>query len=149
MVTEGGTQITKPYSINNDTLSCFFTNDSVNIGDIASGSYAGGPVLSPAIYDSARFALVPVFATQPSNGGSQLYTIVDMRPAFITDQLASATQSSPVTSHNGLALSNNGQHDISSVQIVFFSRAALPPPPEGGNLFDYVGSGAKQVVLVD
>ena len=149
MRTEADTPITKPYSINNDSLSCFFTNDTVNIGDIASASYNGGAVLSPAIYDSSRFALVPVFATQPSNGGSQLYTIVDMRPAFITDQLASATKSSPVTSHNGVTLGNNGQHDIASVQIVFFSKNALPPPPEGEQLFDYTGSGIKQVVLAD
>ena len=149
MLTENNTAITKPYSINNDSLSCFFTNDSVNIGDIASGSYSGGPVLSQSIYDSARFALVPVFAVQPSNGGSQMYTIVDMRPAYITDQLMSATRTSTVTSHNGITLSDNGQHDIASVQIVFFNRGALPPPPEGGDLFDYAGSGLKQVVLVD
>jgi hypothetical protein len=151
LYTEGGAAITQSYQINNDTLSCFFTDDTTNIGDIASASYSGGPVLSQRIYDSARFALVPVFAVQPSNGGSDLYTIIDMRPAFITDQSMTATHDTMLApgSHNGITLSNNGQHYIGSVQIVFFNLGALPPPPSGLDLIDWTGTGLKQVALVD
>lgn len=151
LYTEGGTAITQSFAVNNDTLSCFLTDSTTNVGDITSGSYSGGPVLSQKIYDSARFALVPVFAVQPGNGSSELYTIVDMRPAFITDESMTATHSTalPPASHNGITLSNNGQHDIGSVQIIFFSLNALPPPPGGIQLVDYLGTGLKQVVLAD
>lgn len=148
LYTEAHAPVTKPWAINNDTLSCFLTDTGTNLGTIASEAYAGGPALSPAIYESPRFAMVPVLAQQPGNGGSALYTIVDMRPAFITDQPMSATKTSPVTQHNGITVKSNGQHDLASLQMVFFNKAALPPPPAGTEVTDYTGSGLKVARLV-
>ncbi|UDY22638.1 TadE/TadG family type IV pilus assembly protein [Nocardioides sp. Kera G14] len=149
--TASGTAITQPSAVNNDTLSCFLTDSTTTVGDIASGAYDGGPVLSQKIYQSARFALVPVLGMQPDSGGSKLYTVIDLRPAFITDESMAATSSYtlPTSSHNGVTLSDTGQHGIASVQIIFFSSDALPPPPDGVGLEAWFGSGAKRVVLVD
>ena len=133
-------------SINNDTLSCFLTDSTTNLGTITSSSYSGGPVLSAAIYNSPRFALVPVLGTQPGNGSSANYEIVDMRAAFITDQVASATQTTPPTSTNGVQWSGNS---LSSLQVVFFNANALPPPPAGSAYTAYVGYGPKTVQLIN
>lgn len=142
------TRVINNVSINNDTLSCFFTDDTTNIGDITSSTYSGGPVLSSAIYNSPRFALVPVLGAQPGNGNSNKYEIVDMRAAFITDQVASATRSTPATATNGVQMSSNG-NSLASLQVVFFNANALPPPPPDSGYTAYEGYGLKVLRLVN
>ena len=132
--------------INNDTLSCFFTDDTTNVGTISSSAYAGDPVLSPAIFMSPRFVMVPLLGRQPANGGSAKYQIVGFRPAFITYQLNSATRSSPALAGNGLTLDRKG--DLESLQVVFINASALPPMSSAGTT-PYSGSGLRVLRLVD
>lgn len=137
-------------TLNDDTLSCFFTDDITNVGNITSSTYGlGHPVLSSAIYNSPRFALVPVLGAQPTRGGSGRYQIVDIRAAFITDQTASATKSTPATPTNGITVAANGNGSLQSIQVVFFNASALPPPPDGTGVTDYVGRGPKLLRLVN
>ena len=134
-------------TINNDTLSCFFEDDGTNIGMVNSPLYTQpGPVISAAIFKSPRFVIVPVLGRQPDNGGSLRYQITGFRPAFITDQTASSTKSTPPTASNGL--STDKHDDIESVQVVFINSQALPPM-ESSETTVYSGSGPKVVHLVD
>jgi hypothetical protein len=134
-------------TINNDTLSCFFTNDTTQVGDINGASYSGPPVLSAAIYDSPRFSLVPVLGVQPSNGGSNRYQIVGFRPSFITDQSNAATRTTPATATNGIT---GPAGSLESLQVIFINEGALPPLPDlGGPLIPYTGSGHKILRLMN
>lgn len=139
----------KSYQINDDTLSCFLL-DSNHDGvpdksktQISSSSYteADGPAFSPDILNSPRFAYVPVLKVKPANGGSQDYAIIDFRPAFITDETATA----PATSDNGVTVQNN---DVKTMKVFFFSYWALPQGAPGP-LIDYLGVGPKTVYLID
>lgn len=138
--------------VNNDTLSCFFIDPSTHVSDVDAdptlGGYTGAtPLISPAIYDSPRFGYVPVLNTQPSNGGSNKYQIVDFRACFITDQPASAVKGDgPGTPTNGFVMDNNGVH---SVQVVFLNPNALPNPPVKNGTINYIGSGFKIPQLVN
>lgn len=144
------TTVLAGHTINNDTLSCFLTEDGVTLSDIAGSTYPfDHPVLSPAIYSSPRFALVPVLGVQPDNGGSNRYQIVDIRPAFITDQPMSATRTTPATSTNGLTLAAQPANTLASVQVVFFNADALPPPPNADGVVPYTGAGVKVTHLID
>jgi hypothetical protein len=137
-------------SINNDTLTCFFTDPNVHVGDIdtdpLSGGYAGPPVISDKIYDSPRFGYVPILPVQPVNGGSNKYQIIDFRACFITDQPASAVKGDPPSATNGINMDSNGVH---SVQLIFLNPNALPNPPVKNGTINYVGTGAKIPVLVN
>ncbi|MGI9156630.1 MAG: hypothetical protein ACR2FG_08335, partial [Marmoricola sp.] len=140
------TKVFGSYTINNDTLSCFLTDDTTNIGDIDGATYAlNAPVLSPAIYKSPRFAIVPVIGVQPANGDSNRYQIVGFRPAFITDQPSSATRTSPASSTNGIPGSGGS---VDSIQVVFINDLALPHV-DGGETQDYTGTGPKNLMLVN
>lgn len=140
------TTVTGGIVINNDTLSCFLTDDTSNIGMISSSAYAGNPVLSPVIFNSPRFVMVPLLGRQPTSGGSVKYQIVGFRPAFITNQLNSATRSSPSLTGNGLTLDTRG--DLASMQVVFINAAALPPMRSAVTT-PYAGSGPRVLRLVD
>jgi hypothetical protein len=144
------TQVFLNKTINNDTLSCFFNDTNTNIGQIANANYLlTGPVLNKNIWNSPRFVFVPVLGVEPDSGGSNKYQIVTFRPGFITDQTEVATKTTPVTTNNGLTPSSNG-NEVQSVQIVFFNPAALPDPPGGQSVQDYIpGAGPKIVRLVD
>ena len=48
------------YSLNDDVLSCFFTDPSIRVGDVTKATYTGEPVISPSIFDSPRFVWVPL-----------------------------------------------------------------------------------------
>ncbi|MGH3470737.1 MAG: pilus assembly protein TadG-related protein, partial [Nocardioidaceae bacterium] len=136
------------YTINNDTLSCFFTDTTTNIGAIDSPTYTlSGPVLDQAIYNSPRFIWVPVFGTQPANGGSKKYQIVDFRPGFITDQVNSATQQTPLPPGDPNGVTGSGTVD--SVEVDFINSQALPTPPNGGPTTPYTGTGPKVLRLVN
>lgn len=136
-------------TVNNDTLSCFLTQDDVTLSDIEGSTYSfDHPVLSPAIYDSPRFALVPVLGVQP-DGGRKTYQIVDIRPAFITDQPMSATRNTPASAANGLTFAAQPADTLGSVQVIFFNAAALPPPPNADGVVPYTGTGVKVTHLID
>ncbi|MEO5653778.1 MAG: pilus assembly protein TadG-related protein [Marmoricola sp.] len=134
------------YVINNDTLSCFFTDNVTNVGMVSGASYTGQPVISADIYKSARFVRVPVLGVQPSSGGSNRYQVVGMRNGFITDQPASASRTSSATSTNGIS---GASGDVASVQVVFLNQAALPPPPDTGGALGAYQGGAKTMRLVN
>lgn len=137
-------------TLNNDTLSCFINQDGISIGDIAQSSYPfDHPVLSAAIYSSPRFALVPVLAVQPTNGGSYHYQIVDIRPAFITDQPLSATRGALPSATNGLTFATTPAGKLASIQVIFLNAGALPPPPTTDGITPYVGTGVKVLRLVN
>jgi hypothetical protein len=145
----GGTEATTVLmnqSINNDTLSCFFISATTHVGDVDTASYSGPPLISDAIYDSPRFAYVPVLVVQPANGGSRKYQIIDFRACFITDQPASALKGDAPSASNGLVTDNNG---ITSVEVIFLNPNALPNPPVKNGTINYVGSGDKIPLLVN
>jgi hypothetical protein len=139
--------------INNDTLSCFFTDSTTTIGDVDTKNYTlPGPVFKSAIWTSPRFVWVPVIVS-PSCGNCTNYEIIDFRPGYITDQLNSATQSSGLTSCtnsvcNGLTLGANG-HSIAPLKVVLLNIASLPSPPDGGPVSPYTGVGPPIVRLVN
>jgi hypothetical protein len=136
-----------PYKINDDVLTCFFTNGSTSIADIAKANYSGGPVLDPSILASPRFFFVPVLKVQPTSGGSNKYAIIDFRPAFITDEQAISTAikgSHTGTSVNGVTI--QGQ-DVKQLKVVFFNFDALPHDA-GKNVMDYIGVGKPIIRLV-
>jgi hypothetical protein len=133
-------------TINNDTLSCFFLSSSTHVGDVDTSGYTGAPLMSSKIYDSPRFAVVPVLKVQPANGGSTNYQIIDFRPCFITDQPASAVKGDGPGASNGFITDNNG---IVSVEVIFLNGNALPNPPVKNGVINYVGSGTKIPVLVN
>jgi hypothetical protein len=145
--TSEATTVLMNQSINNDTLSCFFTNSTVHVGDVDSGNYTQpAPVISDAIYDSPRFGYVPVLPVQPANGGSKKYQIIDFRACFITDQPASAVKGDPPNTGNGIVTDTNG---IRSIEVIFLNPDALPNPPVKNGTINYVGSGEKVPLLVN
>jgi hypothetical protein len=91
---------------------------------------------------------VPVLKVQPTTGGSNRYSIVDFRAAFITDELASPASIKGAhtgTSDNGLWVQGN---DIKQMKVVFFNSSALPS--EGDiPLIDYLGVGTRVIRLID
>lgn len=134
------------YSLNNDVLSCFLTSADT-LATIESPSYSGGPLLSNDIFSSPRFAWVPVLAVQPTTGSSDDYSIIDFRPAFITDETPAATAGvSDASQDNGLTFSNNG---ITQLKVVFFNRHALPGAADGDPLIPFLGIGDPNIHLVD
>lgn len=140
----------RTYSVNDDVLTCFLTNNSTSVADISRLDYNGPPVLSSEIFKSPRFFLVPVLKIQPTNGSSNRYSIVDFRPAFVTGQQGAATRSNPGAmdsyTHNGLVIGSAG---IDTLKVVFFSINALPATMAGGDLKEYLGVGTKVVALTD
>lgn len=139
------TTVVKGVTINNDTLSCFFLSDTTHVGDVDSSSYTGPPLISDAIYDSPRFAYVPVLPVQPDNG-KKSFQIIDFRAAFITDQPASAIKGDAPSATNGIFTDNNG---VKAVSVIFLNPNALPNPPVKDGTINYVGSGEKIPLLVN
>ena len=140
------TTIIKGVTVNNDPLTCFFTNDTVHISDIDVDTYAGPPVLSADIYDSPRFGWVPVLPVQPANGGSKKYQIIEFRPCFITDQPPSSVKGDTNGATTGVITDNNG---VQAVTVIFFNDKALPNPPIVDGTFVYTGSGPKIPLLIN
>lgn len=136
------------HSINDDVLSCFFTNGAIRVGDVTKSSYSGGSVISEEIFSSPRFFYVPVISAPPN--GSKDVSIQAFRAAFITDQPASGTSISPgstQSSPNGLTL--NGTK-VRELRIAFINDLALPESvaAQGGEIA-YRGFGPKVIVLTD
>jgi hypothetical protein len=145
--TTEATTVLKGQTINNDTLSCFFTSPTTHVADVDSSTYTlTGPAISNAIYDSPRFGYVPVLPVQPANGGSKKYQIIDFRACFITDQPASAIKGDGSNPGNGIVTDNNG---VNSIEVIFLNPNALPTPPVKNGTINYTGSGVKLPVLVN
>jgi hypothetical protein len=140
------------FSIDNSVLTCYFTNTTTSIADIATASYNKGAVLDKSIVDDPRFVWVPVVAVRPDCGSCANYSIIDVRPAFITDQqpISSAVKGSNaaqngVTASNGVYVVNNG---ITSLKVVFFNSDAMPRDVND-NVISYLGVGPKITRLVN
>ncbi len=150
--TGGSNQRTLPIAtnpkINDDVLTCFFTDGSTSIADIAKETYSGGPVLDDSILRSPRFFYVPVLAIEPTSGGSARYSIIDFRAAFLTDETATAT--AVKGSHTGTA--DNGVwvqgQDVKQIKVVFFNSDALPVDGDIP-VIDYLGTGNRVIRLID
>lgn len=116
--------------LNDDLLTCFLTDTTTQLGTVARRSYAGPAVFSPAIYQSPRFAWVPVFVQETLQGGSNRYSIKEFRPAFITDQPMTATKGNGLHNsgtENGLGTSGNGGgFRLETLKVVFLNKNALP-----------------------
>jgi hypothetical protein len=139
--------------INDDLLSCFFTDLTTSVATIASPSYCSTsdscPVLSPDIYDSPRFGWVPVFSMDPN--GKKTMPIISFQPCFITDQPTGATKNNNLhdttgDTDNGLVMKNGS---LRAMRVIFFNAKALPQQANGGQITDYFGSGPKIIRLVD
>ncbi|MGZ4496609.1 MAG: pilus assembly protein TadG-related protein [Nocardioides sp.] len=146
-----GTRVAAGIAINNDTLTCFMTDPTMPISTIASPTYAGPAVLDPAIFSSPRFCYVPILRVDPSHGRSLSYSIVDMRPCFITGETNTSTYNAQTFvggtgANNGVTMSSTGTR-IQTLGVVFINRNALPTT--GAQVGDYIGVGPKSVQLVD
>lgn len=137
----------KGVHLNDDVLTCFIVNGA-DLGDLVAGTADGVTALSADIFSSPRFFWLPVLDTDPATGMTY-WPIVAFRPAFITDQAATATHDAPGTlsALNGIEADPEG---ISEVRILIFSADALPEfaPAQGGET-EYSGSGTKVIVLVE
>jgi hypothetical protein len=139
--------------INDDLLSCFFTDLTTSVATISSPSYCSAstscPVLSPDIYDSPRFGWVPVLDHDPN--GKKTMPIVTFQPCFITDQPSGATKNNNLhdttsDTDNGLVMKNGS---LRAMRVIFFNAKALPPQANGDQVSDYFGAGPKIIRLVD
>lgn len=132
--------------VNDDTLSCFLKDDTLHLSDTV--SYNGSDSLFvQEIFDSPRFMLVPVLHHDPS--GHKWMPIVGFVPGFITDEVTGSSRTNPIftgQTDNGLVAKNK---QLRAMRVFFFDMDALPPPPEGTPLQDYLGSGKKIITLVN
>ena len=142
------------YDVNDDILTCFLTNNTTSIEDLSKegAAYTSGVVLDPAIYSSPRFFWVPVLFDEPSSGGSNEYSIMEFRPAFLTDQPPEAdaiNHTVGATTNNGLYVAQPAGNSVSRVKVVFFNEEALPTDVGDAPLTDWLGFGPKILRLVD
>jgi hypothetical protein len=134
-------------SINNDTLSCFLVNNSLHLSDLIGVPTGALPKLDQAVWKSPRFMQVPILSHDPS--GHKWMPIVRFVPAFITDEVTGSGLNVPVFSgdtESGFVMQN--PHKLRAIRLFFFDIDAMPPPPEGGPLIDYIG-GPKVVTLIN
>jgi Putative Flp pilus-assembly TadE/G-like len=139
------------YNINDDRLSCFLL-DGKSLGDVDQAAYSGGPAFTKELFDSPRFAYVPVLKHSAAGGGTAAggqpaYSIIDFRPVFITDETsASDWDSSDATVLNGIDTEANG--NVHEINVFFFNIASLPND-EDVPVIDYLGVGKPIVHLID
>jgi hypothetical protein len=138
--------------LNNDLLTCFLTDNTTTLGTVARANYSGGPRFTPDIYNSPRFAWVPVFAQETQQGGSNKYSIVGFRPTFLTDQPMTATKANNAvngTTQNGLGMSNSG-NQLETIKVVFLNAKALPDGDADTPIGPYLGPNLpKAIRLID
>lgn len=134
-------------SVNADLLTCFLKNDTLKLSDAINFVGGSSPFVSD-LWKSPRFVLVPVVPSDPT--GTKYLPIVRFVPGFICDEVTGASRSAPLESgqtENGLVTQNGKK--LRAIRIVFFDFDALPPPPDGGALVDYIGAGPKVINLVN
>ena len=136
-------------SINNDVLTCFFTNGTTSIAGHREGELQrrrGARRLDPERRHASSTS--PFWPSSRPRGGSNKYSIIDFRAAFLTDE--TATTSSIKGSHTGTA--DNGVwvqgQDIKQIKVVFFNDDALPIDGDIP-LIDYLGTGNRVIRLID
>ena len=135
----------RDYSFNNEVLTCYLTDTTTTLASISSSAYGGPAVLDKAIFSSPRFIYVPVLAGE-GGGASDNFSIVDFRPAFITDESLTATKGSrTATAENGVRIERN---DVTQMTVVFFNIKALPNDSDVP-LIDFLGVGQPITRLVD
>lgn len=142
-----GRPVRGTYDENADILSCFLKNDTLKLSDTIYYTGTDG-LFVQSIWNSPRLVVVPLLDHDPS--GTKWMPIVRFVPGFITDQPTGASRGNPLVTgatDNGLVVENPKK--LRAVRIFFFSFAALPPPPDGGALMDYTGSGKKVITLVN
>lgn len=136
-----------PYNENSDVLSCYLKNNTLKLSDAV--SYHGSDSLfTQDLWSSPRLLLVPKIDHDPT--GTKWMPITDFVPAFITDQPTGASKQYPLvtgSTDNGFVVEHPNK--LRAIRVFFFSMDALPPPPDGRDLQDYIGSGKKVVTLVD
>jgi hypothetical protein len=130
------------YNLNDDTLSCFLLAGKT-LTEVASEDYllSDGPAFTKDLFSSPRFAYVPVLRVQPDSGTSNTYSIIDFRPAFITDEVVGGDAST----ENGLHIQQN---DVKTLKVFFFNINSLPHDDDVP-LIDFLGVGQRISHLVD
>ena len=144
-------------SINDDSLTCFFTSSSVTVEDISRSDYGDSgesSVLSSDIFSSPRFIWQPVYMKEPSPGGSDRYTVVDFRPGFITDQPLDATSANPQLEHsitnNGITVKTSGGNTrVETIRAILFDVDALPKTFDGQPVTPYLGVGTPIIRMIN
>lgn len=135
----------RDYSFNNEVLSCYLTDSTTTVGSISTSTYNGPPVLDKAIFSSPRFIYVPVLGEE-GGGASTQYSIIDFRPAFITDESLGTTKGTyTATADNGVRVERN---DVTQVTVIMFNLKALPNDSDVP-LIDFLGVGDPITRLVD
>jgi hypothetical protein len=157
------TATTRSVTVNNDVLSCFFTNDNLTkVSQVSSKTYTGPVVIDQSIYKSPRFVTVPVLKF-PGTGSCCRWQILEFRPAFITDQPANATRATgaPIMTPGCAGSANNftgecnglkfDHGQLLAVNVVFINPSALPDPPldANGKYIPYTGTGSKVAILIN
>jgi hypothetical protein len=142
--------------INDDALTCFFTNDSVSVGQVSPDDPATTPVpahvISADLFTSPRFFWIPVISYDAAHGHSTGYPILRFQAAFLSGQVDSATRTNP--NPGGYASPNNGvivdKNSLEQLFVVLIDSRALPEiAVVPGGILPYVGTGTKVVRLID
>lgn len=141
-----------PVTINNDVLTCYFTDPSVTIDQVSQTTGAPSNVISESIFDSPRFFYLPVLSNDP-NRGTKSWPIIEFRAAFLTGQPGAASSTDPMLSttmaagvENGLVCDNNG---VEKVRVVLLNEASMPDNPDTDVLSPFRGSGNRIIRLID
>lgn len=134
--------------INNDVLSCFL-KPGVTVGDVSSEliPLSAEGAISPEIYDSPRFMVVPIidYPVNPQNG---FYPIIGYVPVFLTEESEASQKGASIgPSTNGVL--DDGTK-IVSLRVIALNPLALPETAEiTSGTIPYTGSGTKVVRLLD
>lgn len=153
-VRDSGVVTGKNLNVNADLLSCFLADDSLHLSDTLNVPTGATPMFIQDIWKSPRFILVPVLQMDPT--GTKWAPIVRMVPGFITNQPTGASRinnfqnaDSDGKYDNGLIVTWSGSHPkLGAIQVFLFDIDALPPPPDGSPLIDYIG-GPKVPTLTN
>ena len=139
----------EPDSINDDVLSCYFTNGTTSIADIAKASYSGGAG-SPRLDPQVAALLLRPGAGHPADH-RRFRNVLDHRlPGGVPhrrdrDRAPRSRVRKTGTSDNGVCVQGN---DIKQIKVVFFNDDALPTDGDIP-LIDYLGTGNRVIRLID
>lgn len=144
------------HEINDDLLSCFFTNDDVTVGDVGLQSGAPLDVISDKIFASPRFFYLPVLKRDPEQGHCCGYAVLGLLPAFLSGQADDATRIDPQpdssNAENGVEMDGQPNNSILRLRVRVINPVSLPGFTGGTNgdgTIPYIGSGTKVVTLVE